>query len=1133
VTRHGAVPTAVARGAFAWAVALVGVLPATHALETQGAPRANPPTATRTPDATATRTPSAPAKARPTPAAPAVLEGVVRGPDRKPLEKALVIAKSQRLFDPWASPLVARTDAQGRFRLVAPKREPYTVRAEADGLAARTVKDATPGTPLAIDLARGGRIEGTVRDGDTGQPAAGARVEVRDENFRDIPGEASAGRVIARTDANGRFVLEALPPGVHTVTARGAGAFGSKANVRVGARVDLTLFPAATVRGTVLDPDGQPAAGATVQAVGSRHPMAETTDGQGRFVLEGLAAGTYTLVATAPRRAPGVAANVALDRRSEAQVELRLGAGARVTGRLVDGRERPLAGRVAIGMLDGEQAPFVLASQLSAEPGVDGRFSIDMVPAGEHTLSTFAPGQGMKLVELTVRATDRVVDVGDVLLEPGLVIRGRVRNSTGQPIEDASLHAYSSRGVGMPARSEADGSFVLAVLEQAPHRVTVEAPGYARATQPAEPGADPVEIVLERGAVLSGLVVDDRSRPLDTFRVLARPVEERGWNRVPRSEEVTSEEGRFRLDRLASGAFAVTVTAPEHAPTTVPAVRVAAGAEVDLGTIKLAAGGVVRGSVVDESGAFVAGASVTVRAQNRERFAGSEPQGTTDSAGAFEIKGVAAGSAQVIATHPNFAASEAVFVEVDAKGASDVRLVLSQGGRVAGSVRRRDGAPLSAMQVRVNPSRRGSADTFAPLLADGTFSVDHVPAGSATVVAMPIGGRGLQMSALSRQVDVRDGETTTVDIVIRDILLSGRATRSGTPAPGLRLQASGRGRSFNEFVGPPGPTAAGPQRLWAVTREDGSFEMLLEEPGSITLSATAADGRTRLPSRTIEVPDADAHSVELNYSGVPVSGIVAEKDTDAPVPFADVYARPQPRPDKGGGGSGATSGPDGRFQLELDPGGYRIGARVREGGLGPVEITLDVGGSGVSDVKLAVPKGLAIAGRVTDTSGRPVGGVMLMASSSEPNAGGWGESLADGTFSLGGLKAGSFTVTASTQAGQFGFLPTVEAGTKGATVVVRQGGTLDVTVVGPDGEPISGSWPSVTRVDGVLIRGIGRTLRPTDAQGITTMSVPAGQLVIAAQKGGVGGGASDVTVAPGDRASVRIRLDERPAGGNE
>src|SRR4029453_11477872 len=102
---------------------------------------------------------------------PPVIEGLVRGPDRKPVAKALVIAVTvsprlgrwfgQGLGD---APVTTHTGPDGRFKLALRKPEAQTVRVEADGLAAAVQKNVSPGASLTIDLTKGGAIEGPVRD---------------------------------------------------------------------------------------------------------------------------------------------------------------------------------------------------------------------------------------------------------------------------------------------------------------------------------------------------------------------------------------------------------------------------------------------------------------------------------------------------------------------------------------------------------------------------------------------------------------------------------------------------------------------------------------------------------------------------------------------------------------------------------------------------------------------------------------------------------------------------------------------------------------------------------------------------------------------------------------------------------
>jgi hypothetical protein len=1081
-------------------------------------------------------------KPKPAPAPPPVLEGVVRGPDKKPVEKALVAAVGTGPWSGMTGVVSTRTDAEGRFRLALKKRDLQTVRVEAAGLAPRTLKNVAAGTPLTIDLARGGAIQGTVRDGDTGQPLAGVRIEARDAGALSVSGEPEAGRVTATSDAEGRFTVGGLAPGLHRVIARGrAAGFASRAGVRVGSRVDLLLFPAATITGTVTGPDNRPLAGASVHAVGASlrrpSPDVEPTDAQGRYEINGLEGGEYDVVAMAPGLAPGVAPDVTLERRSEARIDLVLRPGVRVKGRLVDLRERPVAGRVIVGEIEGRTTPHVLADRFTTEAPADGRFELAAVPPGENALGVLAPGHAFQRVDFTARANDRVVDVGDVRLETGVVIRGRVRTASGQAIVGASVMAFATQmrptaGSIPLAEADAEGAFVLAGLEQMPYRLTARAPGFAQTDKNAEPGGDPVDLVMEPAGTIVGLVVDDRSKPVETFRVAARASDEPRVRHVPPHEEVTSEDGRFALADVGAGVYAVTVSSTDRASTTVSGVKVAAGATADVGTVKLGAGGIVRGTVVDEGGGFVPGARVTASGQGRDWFAtGDGPESTSDLSGAFEIKGVAAGTTQVSASHPSFAASEPVTVEVDpAKGAADVRVVLAQGGRVAGSVRRRDGTPLPGAMVRVDPARRGR--TAVMVLhseirtgSDGTFAVEHVPAGRAHLMVMIATRPGQFAGGLTREVEVRAGETTQVEVVSRDILLSGRVMRSGSPGAGLRVEARSARHSFMGGTGGmPAPAVAGPQRMHAVTREDGGFEMLLDEPGDVTLSVSTADGRLRLPARTVEVPDADAHTVELVFSGVPLTGMVVDKDTEAPIPYASVQAAPHPpRP---GGGSGGTTGPDGRFVLEAEPGDYRIVARVYGEGYGATEVEARVGSSGLADLRLELPKGLEISGRVTDAAGRPIGGVNIFASGAklDSRSFGFGPSLADGTFRLEGLEEGTFHLVAQTDAGTFAVRPNVATGTKNVALVLRPGARVEVSVVMPSGEPAPGLWPRVTRFNGLALRSIGRATAPTDAQGSTTMLVPAGDLVIETRRMGTRGEAS-VRVAEGEIASVRITLE--------
>ena len=1065
-----------------------------------------------------------PVAARPAPAP--TLEGIVRGPDGKPIEKALVVA--MRLGSLIDEPNVStRTDAQGRFRLDLRSRSKHRVRAEAIGLAGRTLKDVVPGAPLTLDLARGGTIEGVVRDGETGQPAPGVRVETWDKDAIDIAEEPDAGRIHATSDAQGRFTLARLGVGRHDVTARARGRGPARRKgVASGTRLELTLRPSATLYGVVTGPDGTPVGGAFVWPIGVRGGQVvppERSDARGRYEVAGLAGGLYDVAARADGFAPSLAPDVVLSARNETRLDVALQPGARVTGRLVDAKEAPLAGRIALGEVSGHATPGVLLDRLVAQTDADGRFVLDAVPVGDHALGANAPGQAPKRVELSVAGTQRQLDLGDVRMESGLTIRGRVRTPSGEAVADASVQAYptSSRSSTLPRTStDGDGVFVLAGLEPETYRVTAFAHGRGHASAELEPASEPVELIIDPFGTIAGRVVDARGRAVDAFRVVARPVVQ---GQPLSFSPFETDDGRFELPNVEAGSYVVSVEANEHGSATVPA-RVVGSRPTDVGTVKLQPGSSLRGSVVDSAGASVEGARVEITRPptNHSISFGTEPEIVTDRSGAFEAKGLEPGSVELRASPPDHAPSAPAAILVESgPEAPEVRLVMGSGGRIEGSLRRRDGAPLGGALLSVaaaGPSRMAEPSTATQ--ADGSFVVEHVPAGRMRVTAFTPSGQSGFRSAVTREADVREGETVRVDMVVREVLLTGRVTRSGTPAPGLRVTAEGTHMSSFGARGQTAPPASGgPERMAAVTREDGGFEMRLDEPGTIRLNVESADGRSRFPSRRIEVPDTESFAVDLDFPVVPVSGIVVDAESDAPLPYAFVFATPKPW--REGGGTGRT-GPDGRFQLELEPGAFRLGANDKDGRYANAQIDVSVGPAGLADVRLALSHGLRIAGRAVDPEGRSVPGVEVQAVAMTQNAGGSAETLADGSFEIRGLQPGAYVLKAWSASGLYGLASDVEAGALAVPLRLSRGGLLRVETVGTDGSPVSGVWISVS-ADPAL--GYVQP-SPTDATGLIELRVPASRVSISARKDALAGSAV-LNVASGETKPVRVVMEAR------
>jgi hypothetical protein len=413
--------------------------------------------------------------------------------------------------------------------------------------------------------------------------------------------------------------------------------------------------------------------------------------------------------------------------------------------------------------------------------------------------------------------------------------------------------------------------------------------------------------------------------------------------------------------------------------------------------------------------------------------------------------------------------------------------------------------------------------------------VEHVAAGTVNVVLME-GSGGQLSSSKEREVELLEGQTATVEFVPRDILVTGRVTRGGTAAGNLRLRVFGD--HFNAMflaAGAAAPPAAGPQRMTALTREDGAYEMLVDEPGKGTIRIESLDGSVTYPTQRVEFPDADTFAFDIALPTAALSGVVVDRETDQPVAKANVFAastRPDPNTRFATAAmANSVTGSDGRFRLEVEPGEYKVSARAD--GFSAETLTLDIGDSGAGDVRLALSRGLSIRGRLVDPRGQAVGSVRVGAVTSDvesPRWGGAAMSMPDGTFEINGLAAGEFNLVAQSELGFFALRPAVTAGASDVTLTLRRGGRISVTVLGPDGNPVRGAFTTVRRVSGVVAFGIGAMV-PTDARGNTDLNVPAGAVEIrATMEGGLEGFAT-VAVTEGAVIPAEITLAPRKTSG--
>lgn len=257
-------------------------------------------------------------------------------------------------------------------------------------------------------------------------------------------------------------------------------AASGRATVRLGP-AHRPLGPRAPISGRVVATGGAPVPGALVVAAVERRfggggaPAAQAVaNGDGRFTLADLDAGSYRLTARADGRAPASVRRVATGAKD---VVLELGAGGRLRGCV----------RAAGG---GPVAPFtvvVYARRTALELAAQRSMSI-IDPSGCWALDDLSPGPASVVVTAPGLAPSDRVDVeipppeaeavADVTLEPGGRLQGIVRDErTGAPLAGARVSVEGSResaASALPVLADAvtgpDGRFELGGL---PRRVSL------------------------------------------------------------------------------------------------------------------------------------------------------------------------------------------------------------------------------------------------------------------------------------------------------------------------------------------------------------------------------------------------------------------------------------------------------------------------------------------------------------------------------------------------------------------------------------------------------------------------------------------------------------------------------------
>ncbi len=575
----------------------------------------------------------------------APLGGVVLtvAPDRRPRDEVFRLDRA-------ASRAVS--DAQGRFLLRGlAAAASYDLTASRPGYRATKATAAARGeVRLILERARSARgLAADTRE----RPLAGVEVTIRPSPAGSAPGET----VTAVTDPRGRFEVPALPGDRVDLEARrqgfaptivpGVAIAPGPGSVDLGT---LTLAPGVRIEGRVADAAGRPLAGAGVWLTeADRLPsraLAETlrpqepaavSDEAGRFAIADLTRGRMVNVLLAREGyLPAWVARVEAPPARPLAVVLEPASGIR--GRVEDESGEPVPG-ASVRLRPATPPPGTVGVErrrsentMDVRSDRDGTFALAEVAPGQVTLEASAEGfLPLEPVEIQVPLRGAVEDVR-LVLDRGATVSGQVTTTGGEPVAGVSLRIGPASG-----ESDAEGRYRLAGVPLGLKGLYLSHPAYKGKAREVDvqPGENRVDVTLERGATVSGRVVDEAGTPRIGAALTLRNRSERG----PRGyRALAGADGRFEILAVADGSFDLEAEADGFAPTVHPAVVEVAGRDVAGLELVLRRGATVFGRIRGLDRTQTAAVEVTA-----ERDGRPARTGMVDHEGRYEIASLEAG----------------------------------------------------------------------------------------------------------------------------------------------------------------------------------------------------------------------------------------------------------------------------------------------------------------------------------------------------------------------------------------------------------------------------------------------------------------------------------------------------------
>jgi RNA polymerase sigma factor (sigma-70 family) len=702
--------------------------------------------------------------------------------------------------------------------------------------------------------------------------------------------------MIVETEADGGFVFEGLIRRDYRIEATAGERYAGPARLRLSDKpepVTLRMRKGGSVDVVISDrKGGAPIAGAEVE-LRSTLTWRATTNADGIAQLRGVGAAWAPLAVRAKGYAPAaMMLSTSGNADTTERVALSLASGAALSGRVLDGKRKPVAGARVVAASASEPLPVVDPRRDGVLTGVDGSFSIPALSAGTWRVTATA-GEHAPVTSVPITVDGEHARSGiELVLGPGAVVRGTVKDTAGAPVAGADVavvvHGFVPWRARRQAFTDASGKFAISGLSARAVDVVAWHDTGASAIVPIDLAAKrehDVTMMLDIDGAITGTVVDKKGQPIGDAQVVAEPdwtggtADRAAFSVRGIQETVTDQGGAFRFPGLPEGSYRVRAARPGATEAALAlsdgVVTKPSGAPIK---IVVAADGRVIGKVQLAGGKPPLAFSITLGSTNPLPFA------TKD--GAFAVT-AAAGTYPVTISGLGFVATTREASISEDKDADLGTITVNPGRSISGRVVDEHGAPVHKATVAAGALLTGGgAELYIKdesILAkdtetdeDGRFVLDGFPPASLTVIA---GKPGAGRSASIRLPASPD--SATLDLVLAGTTgLEGKVTRDGKPLADTVVIANPIGATASNF--------------FVVTGPDGTFTLDALAPGAYIVYPMLGGGGGRpkdMYTRKVEVVLGVKAKVEIDATPGPVTLAVSVKtDGGKPIPMAQLVA---------------------------------------------------------------------------------------------------------------------------------------------------------------------------------------------------------------------------------------------------